>query len=247
MQLTDHRASSRRRERALPRTRARRRAALALPLLGALALPACAGHNLSRTVGKGNGEFHSSLGGPFFDSLGPALPTPNVNLGGRYGVTDWMDVDGGFNATALAYSILAFDVAANFQLYRKPQALAVASSVRLYSYGDLDDAPGYRGYPELGLHLGGPVLRWLHLYGGVTSTFQFAPPEGKPPVFLTPFFGTEFLIPPRGETNRQHGLALHLGWTNPWQDATAVVSYQPGYGGLALYLNYRVRFGGLDR
>ena len=59
--------------------------------------------------------------------------------------------------------------------------------------------------------------------------------------------GTEFLIPPRGETNRQHGLALHLGWTNPWQDATAVVSYQPGYGGLALYLNYRVRFGGLDR
>ena len=69
----------------------------------------------------------------------------------------------------------------------------------------------------------------------------------KPPVFLTPFFGTEFLIPPRGETNRQHGLALHLGWTNPWQDATSVVDYRPGYGALSVQLGYRARFGGLDR
>ncbi len=232
-----------------PASRTSRGLALVLaPVLGAaLALAGCAGHNLSRTVGKGNGEFHSSLGGPFFDSLGPAIPVPHMNLGGRYGVTDWMDVDGSVNATALAYSLLAFDVAANFQLYREPQALAVASSIRLYNIGDLNDAPGYRAYPELGLHLGGPVTPWLHLYGGVTSTFQFSPPETKTPVFLTPFFGTEFLMPPRGATNRQHGLALHLGWTNPWQSSESVIAYQPGYGGLALYLNYRVRFGGLER
>ena len=64
---------------------------------------------------------------------------------------------------------------------------------------------------------------------------------------LAPGLTTVFLMPPRGGTNRQHGLALHLGWTNPWQSSESVVAYQPGYGGLALYLNYRVRFGGLDR
>lgn len=208
-------------------------------------LTACAGHNLSRTVGKGNGEFHSSLGGPLFNSLGPTLPAPHVNIGGRYGATDWMDIDANFNVTAAAYSVLSLDVAGNFQLYRKPRGLAVASSVRLYGFGDLDDAPAFRAYPELGLHLGGPVVKWLQLYGGLTSVFQFRPPEGKPPVFLTPFFGLEFLLPARN--NRQHGLALHLGWMNPWRDSTAVVSYVPSYGALMVNVGYRVRFGGLDR
>lgn len=225
------------------RRRSRRLCALALAL--AASAIGCAAPNLSRTVGRGNYELRGSLGGPFFGNLGKPIPLPQVYVGGRYGVTDWMDVDANFGVVAAAYGIWAMDVAGNFQLHRKPGGLAVASSARLYLLGDLDDAPQARLYPELGLHLGGPVLPWLHLYGGSTLVAQFRPPEGKPPVFVTPFFGPEFLIPAR--RNRQHGIALHLSWTNPWQDSTSIIDYRPAYGALSLQLAYRVRFGGLDR
>lgn len=222
--------------------------------MGLLATVAgCAAPNLSRTVGKGNGELHVQTGGPFFGNLDAPIPIPHAYVGGRYGVTDWMDVDANVNATPLAFGIWMSDVAGNFQLYRKPHGLAMASSARLYVLGDLNDAPAVRVYPEVGLHLGGPVpkVRWLQLYGGLTCAFQFSPPEGKPPVFLTPFFGTEFLIPARfskqGQRPRQHGIALHWSWINPWDTSDAVVEYLPRPGAMALFLGYRLRFGGLDR
>lgn len=224
----------------------RRGRALAIALAGAAALlVGCAAPNLSRTVGRGNYELRGSVGGPFFGNLGAPVPLPSVYVGGRYGVTDWMDVDGNFGAVAAAFGIWAMDVAGNFQLHRKPGGLAVASSARLYVIGDLDDAPRARVLPELGVHLGGPVTRWLALYGGTTLLAQFRPTLGKPPVLLTPFFGPEFLIPAR--KGRQHGIALHLSWTNPWQDSTSVIDYRPGRGAIGLQIGYRVRFGGLDR
>lgn len=220
-------------------------------LLGATA---CAAPNLSRTVGQGNGELHVAAGGPFFSRLGPTVPMPNVNVGGRVGATDWMDVDANVNALAAAFGIWAVDLAANFQLYRKPGGLAVATSTRVWTYGDLDDPPAFRAFPELGLHLGGqvPRVKWLHLYGGTTAAFSFRPPEGAPPVFVTPFFGTEFLLPQgkRAATARkprQHGLALHVAWINPGPQVDSVVDYWPGYGAFSLQLGWRVRFGGLDR
>ena len=210
-----------------------------------VATGACAPPNLSRTLGRGNFELRGSAGGPFFNNLGPAIPVPHVHLGGRVGVNDWMDVDGNLNVLAAAFGVWAMDVATNFQLYRRPRGLAVATSTRLFILGDLNDAPDARALPELGLHLGGPVARWLNLYGGVTSAVQFRAPIGKAPVFTTPFAGAEVLLPPRA--GRQHGIAVHAGWTNPWEDATTVVAYTPGRGAAALHLGYRVRFGGLDR
>ena len=206
---------------------------------------ACAPPNLSRTLGAGNYEVRGSLGGPFVTNLGPPIPVPHAHVGARVGVTDWMDVDGNFNLLAAAFSMWAMDVATNFQLYRRPKGLAVASSTRLFILGDLNDAPKARVFPELGLHLGGPAARWLNLSGGMTSAVQFRAPAGKPPVFVTPFVGTEFLFPARKE--RQHGLAIHFSWTNPWEDATSVVNYAAGRGAVGLQLGYRVRFGGLDR
>ena len=226
--------------------------AAGLAVVGALALTSalgCAAPNLSRTVGAGNYELRGNVGGAVIGNLGTPMPLPMVYVGGRYGVRDWVDVDGNFGLTAAAFGIWAMDLGGNFQLYRKPGGLAVASSARLYLLGDLDHAPKARAYPELGLHLGGPVLPWLHLYGGSTLFAQFKPPQGKPPVFLTPFFGVEFLLPERQGRRRarQHGIAVHASWTNPWQDATSVVDYRPGYGALSVQLGYRARFGGLDR
>jgi len=224
-----------------------------LPLL-MLTLVGCAAPNLSRTVGRGNGELHSAIGGPFFATLGPPIPAPHVNVGGRVGATDWLDVDFNTNFLSWAFAIFSFDVAANVQLYRKPGGLAVASSARVYMLGDLDDAPAFRAYPELGLHLGGPVpkVKWLALYGGATAAYSLRPPQEGAAMFVTPFFGTEFLLPVRppkraGGKPRQHGLALHASWTNPWDDRPSVMDYQPRFGAMGLYLGYRVRFGGLDR
>ncbi len=222
--------------------------------LAALVSAGCAAPNLSRTVGRGNGELHVQTGGPFVGNLGPPVVVPHNYVGGRYGVTDWMDVDANVNVTPFAFGIWMSDVAANFQLFRKPRGLAIASSARAYFVGDLDDAPDLRVYPEVGLHLGGQVPRvsWLHLYGGITSAFQFSPPPGKPPVFLTPFFGTEFLLPSlappkEGRRARQHGIAVHGSWINPWDTEPSVVEYRPKPGAVALFLGYRMRFGGLDR
>jgi hypothetical protein len=217
-------------------------------------IASCAAPNLSRTVGKGNSELHVQAGGPLFANLGPTIPVPHSYVGGRYGVTNWMDVDANVNLTPFAFGIWMSDIAGNFQLYRKPRGLAVASSARLYFIGDLDDPPDLQAYPEIGLHLGGPVpmVRWIRHYGGVTSAFQLAPPEGKSPVFLTPFFGVEFLIPARfapkrGHRRRQHGIALHWSWLNPWDTEPSVVAYQPTPGAMGVFVGYRLRFGGLDR
>ena len=173
---------------------------------------------------------------------------------GRVGATDWLDVDMGTNLLALAFSVLSLDLAAVVQLWRKPGGLAASTSVRLWTLGDLDDPPSFRVFPEHGLHLGGPIprIRWLHLYGGMTTMISPEPPVAAPPVLWTPFFGVEFLIPPRTLRRptakpRQHGIALHTGWTNPWDTTASVVDYRPGPGAFSFHLGYRVRFGGLDR
>ena len=214
---------------------------------------ACAPQNLSRTVGRGNGELSVGVGGPLLDDLGPTVPVPHLDVGGRVGATDWLDVGANADLLAFAYSIWSVDFMANFQLYRQPGGLAVASSARLYTFGDLNDPPGFRGLPELGLHLGGPVpkVRWLQLYGGALGTFNFRPPPDRPPAFFTPFFGVEFLMPPAfskpEHKPRQHGLALHWAWTNPWETRASLVGYQPKYGSMSVFIGYRLRFGGLDR
>lgn len=226
-------------------------------VLAALAGLACAPQNLSRTVGQGNGELQVSVGGPLINDLGPTLPAPHVNVGGRVGATDWLDVGANADLLGFAFGVWSVDVMTNVQLYRRPGGLAVASSARVYGWGDLDDAPDLRIVPEAGLHLGGPVpkLRWLQLYGGALASFNPRPPVDRPATFFTPFFGVEFLMPaasqeqgPKpGQRLRQHGLALHAAWTNPWETRPSLVGYQPRYGGMSVFLGYRLRFGGLDR
>lgn len=224
-------------------------------LAAGLALgPACAGQNLSRTVGKGNGEVHASLGGPFFERLGPPIPVPNVNIGGRYGLHEIVDVDANVNLLAAAYGIMAIDAAAVIQIVRVPRRFAFSGTGRLHTFGDLDDAPGFRAYPEFGLHAGGqfPHLDWLHLYGGVLGLVNPRPPINRPALIWQSFVGTEFLLPGKespkdGGKARQQGIALHLAYFNPGPQQNSVVDYTPGAGAIALYLGWRMRFGGLDR
>ncbi len=220
--------------------------ALLIPLVG------CAAPNLSRTVGRGNGEVRAVAGGPLIGALGPTIPFPHVKVGGRVGATEWLDVDGNLDLVGLAFKVWSMDVAANAQLYRRTHGLAVATSGRLFLYGDLDDGPSTRIYPEWGLHLGGPVpgVDWLQLYGGQTLTLSPTPPRDGSSVFFTPFFGVEALLPHRRQLRgkpRQHGIAVHASWTNPWDDRKSILDYRPTHGAVGIYLGYRLRIGGLHR
>ena len=209
-------------------------------------LAACSAPNLSRTVGKGNWELHGNHGGPLLRPPGlPPVPMGHTNLGVRYGVTDDFDVDANVNLLPFFVRVWETDVAGVLQLYRRPRKLAVSASARLYFFGDLDDAPKVRLYPQLGLHVGRPLGRWFHPYGGLLLAFQFARRADATPVFFTPFLAVEFLMPPR--RGRQHGFGVHSSWTNPWTDTDVIVDYAPPRGALAVYLTYRVRFGGWDR
>jgi hypothetical protein len=214
----------------------------------------CAAQNFSRTVGKGNGELHASVGGPFFERLGPPIPVPNANVGGRYGLHEIVDVDANVNLLAAAYGILALDAAAIVQFVRIPRRFAFSGSARLHTFGDLNDAPSFRAYPELGLHAGGqiPGVDWLALYGGVLGLINPQPPIDRPALIWQPFFGTEFLLRPKtaareGGKDRQQGIALHLAYFNPGPRTDSVVDYTPGAGAIAFYVGWRMRFGGLDR
>ncbi len=215
-------------------------------------LSGCAAPNLSRTVGRGNGELRVSAGGPFISVLGPSIPVPHTKVGGRYGLAEWLDIDANLDVLAMAFQVWAMDVAANVQLYRRPGGLAVATSARVHTFGDLDDPPALRAYPEWGLHLGGPVpgVDWLQLYGGQTLVVSPNPPRDGSAVFWTPFLGVEALLPNKRQLRgkpRQHGIAVHGAWINPWDDSDSVVGYRPRRGAAAVYLGYRLRFGGLDR
>ncbi len=220
----------------------------AAPLLGACALLAgCAAPNLSRTLGRGNWEIHASHGGPLLRPPGwPPVPFGHTNLGVRVGVADNVDIDSNVNLLPLGVGLLQVDSAVVLQLWRWPRRLAVSGSFRLAGIFDLTDPPAARLFSEWGIHAGRPLGRFLHPYGGMLVTYPMRVRTADlPPAFWTPFAGLEFLLPPR--KGRQHGLAVHVAWTNPWVDSDAVVDYAPPFGALAVYLGYRVRFGGLDR
>src|SRR5262245_35283690 len=80
-----------------------------LRVLAALAIVACAPRAPARTLGVGHAEVAGSLGGPLFANLGPPLPLPLLDVGGRYGVTDDVDVLGDVHVTSAVYGVAGLD------------------------------------------------------------------------------------------------------------------------------------------
>lgn len=223
------------------------RVVLAAVVLGAIA-PGCAMHHLARTVGEGNGEIRASVGGPFFSNLGGvAIPLPNLVAGGRYGLTEGFDLDGGISVTGLFFGDLGLQVGGVGQLLRERNGLAISLAGRGHFLIGTR-GPDLRFFPELGLHLEGLPAPWLVVSGGLSAFAQFGPPGGKPPVFAYPYAGAEILFGGSDAGGHPYGLGLELGWISPWQDSTSVVSWEPsGYGAIVIALGFRARLGGLDR
>jgi hypothetical protein len=217
--------------------------AVSLSLLAA----GCSMHRLARTVGQGNGEVRASVGGPFFSNLGAAIPLPNLVVGGRYGATDGFDVDAQVSVTGMAYGTIGLALGGVGQLVREPRGFAMSLSGHLHTLIGVR-GPDLRVYPELGLHLEGPLLPWLTFFGGVSALAQFAPPEGKPPIIAYPYLGLEALFGGTDEAGHPFGIVLEGGWLSPWQDSTSIVAWEPAaIGAMYIQLGFRARFGGLDR
>ena len=216
----------------------------AMALLGA----GCAGRHLARTVGQGHGEVRAGVGGPLLSNLGPPIPLPNLAVQGRYGLTDWLDVDGGVSVLGLAYGLFVIDAGLVAQLYRQPRGFALSASARGNFFFDLDDGFTPRGYPEVGLHAEQVATDWLVVFGGLDAWFVFSPPPGKPPVLAAPYLGAEVRFGGSAEGGHPHGLSVQAAWISPWQNSTSVIDWEPAdLGALSIVLGFTSRFGGLDR
>ena len=202
----------------------------------------CASRQLARTVGAGRGEARVSLGGPFLTNLGPAIPLPNIAVGGRYGIADGWDVDGNFSVLGAAFGTVYVDPAVVAQLYAQEQGPALSASLRANLFLGSSDGFAARVYPEVGLH-GELPLGPATVFGGALAWVSFAPPAGKPPVLATPYLGGSWRFGAQRGVSPE--LWLQLAWVSPWQDSTSVIDWAPGgAGALSGVLGFTVPFGG---
>ncbi len=209
----------------------------------AVASCGCGMRNLARTLGRGRGELRASLGGPILSAPGATFPIPSARVGGRYGVTDWLDVDGDFTLDPSVLGVLAIDAGLVGQIYREPRdGFALSASAHGYFFVDLSDEPAPRAFPELGLHAEYRFGPWLTVFGGVVALAQFDPPLDKPPVFVAPYLGAELWVDPSAPT--RHGIALQLAWISPWEDFRSIASWEPtGAGVFVVIIGWRAVFG----
>lgn len=212
----------------------------------------CGTMNLARTLGRGNTELTASVGGPII-GVGPAyFPTPQVRVGARHGVTDDVDVMGHLALDGMGSAILALDAGAVGQMTRTRGGFAMALSGRLHVVIDLDDLAPPSFFPEVGLHLEHPIDRWGSFFFGLGGLAQIAAPRARPFFFLSPYLGLEVFFDPitnaEGVGVERTGIALQVGWINPWESSATLVRYVPeGAGAITVLLALRHRFGGIDR
>ena len=198
--------------------------------------------HLARTLGEGRGELRATTGGPFLGTVGAPLLIPSVRLGGRYGATDWLDVDGSLAIDPLAFAVLALDAGVVAQIVRVRQGFALSASAHAHLLFDLDDDLTTRGFPELGLHAEGPAAPWLTLFGGLYGLGSIDPPEGRPPVFLAPYLGAEIVIDRRPPVREY--FTVQVSWVSPWEDFGGFTAWEPdGYGAIFFVAGWRAVYG----
>lgn len=199
--------------------------------------------NLARTLGQGRGELRASLGGPIVSTPDLTFPAPSARVGGRYGVTDWLDVDGDLTLDPAAFGVLALDAGLVGQIVREgAEGFALSASVHGYFLFDLNDDLTTRAYPELGLHAEYRFGRSVSVFGGIVAVAQFDPPLGKPPLFAAPYLGVELFVDASPPTRQ--AIALQLAWVSPWENFHSFASWEPaGAGAIVVLIGWRAVYG----
>lgn len=208
-----------------------------------LGFGACATSHFVRPLGKGNGVASASLGGPLVQLGGAVFPTPIVELGGGYGVTDDTDLFLRANITAAAFGDLHLEPGFAYHPlisdHGPVPTVTVAGSLHFLT----DFRTSARALPQLSAATAWALGKRRHLlYAGLDLAISFEPGgRGAVPI-VGPFVGGELRV------GRRVGLVLEAKYLAPNYDtgilAPAWVA-PGGYGYLSVLLGVNVYFGGV--
>lgn len=163
----------------------------------------CTATHAVRTVGKGNGAVETTFGGPVITKLGAPLPSPNLFVGGRYGIRDDIDVVLHYNLTPPIVPGIGLNLIAGTQFVpiqpgvgdqksQKDKGWSVSTKGQIHLITDFIN--GALVFPEISL-AGGYRYRWLNPYLGVSIALHFFRPyDETAPLFLSPFVGSDFIV-----------------------------------------------------
>lgn len=162
-------------------------------------LMSCSATYQSRTIGKGNIGAEMNMGGPLLTNLGPALPLPNIYMGGRYGLRDNLDIYGGYNIYAAFMPGIPLDL--NTSLIWIPVQPGLSgketggiAGAALHIEWITDFSTAFHIVPRTDLY-GGWRYRWFSSLAGTSLGANFyRPRKTDSPLLLEPFLAMEFQI-----------------------------------------------------
>ena len=204
-----------------------------------LGFGACAASHFVRPLGKGNGVFNASLGGPLVTLGGATFPTPIVDVGGGYGVRDDLDIFLRANITAMAFGDLHLEPGVAYHpLIRDGgpvPTVTLAGSLHFLT----DFRTAARALPEISVATAWSLGRRRHLvYAGADLAVSF---EGKGWVpIVGPYVGGELRV------SHRVGLMLEAKYLAPNYDTGILApawAAPGGYGYVSILLGVNVYFG----
>lgn len=173
----------------------------------------CTTTNSVRTIGKGNTALETTLGGPILTNLGFPMMTPNLYVGGRYGVLDDLDVSAHYNLTGpfipgiglnliLSGRWVPIQPGIRSQADTKDKGWSLATGLSLHSITDFQS--GFVAIPVFDL-AGGWRYKWFNPYIGVSLGLNFYRPFDRVHTpQINPYVGADFIL------NNRAGLCLRL-------------------------------------
>jgi hypothetical protein len=162
----------------------------------------CTAVNQTRTIGNGNFGLETSLGGPFMTNLGAPIPIPNLFLGARYGIRNDFDISANLNFLSPVTPGITLDLITaahwlpiqpgiGFQDKNMSCGWSAGGSARIQWLSDFKSS--LLLLPDLEL-IGAYRYKWLSLYTGVSTGFNFYRPDNNDPLIVfSPFSGIEFI------------------------------------------------------
>lgn len=201
---------------------------LAIPAV----LAACAPHPVLRPAGEG--EFHPmvAVGGPFVAAFGAYVPIPNASVGGRFGLSSDLDLEGNLYLLPLAYSLVSIDAGvAWYPIDGESETMTIEPRLLLYASFKSGVEERVRIYPALSLLYSTPLVA-ERAYGGVdilSLPYSYGYDPEPVRIVVSPFVGC------RWELATGTRLLTEVKWlgANVRTDATVEYINPGGHGGIA--------------
>ena len=161
---------------------------------------ACATLNGARPLEPGQHEIGATLGGPFFEFAGAAIPAPNIVLEGRSGLVRLvdrpLDINYGTNLTAFPFGIIQLHVGTSWLLVHQDDTIPAVSWTQRFWFATNALGSGYKSGDDIIDAWGAWQLEFTAswefdhqlLYLSLAQYLDF----GNPELTLTPAIGAQF-------------------------------------------------------